>query len=61
LRISDRGRSAGHSYEAREHSASLRAAPVIIDALAGAGEADELHPMLQQAKAARPAPKKKAA
>jgi len=32
--------------------------PVIIDALAGAGE---LHPMLQQAKAARPAPKKKAA
>jgi len=35
--------------------------PVIIDALAGAARADEPHPMLQQAKAARPAPKKKAA
>ncbi len=35
--------------------------PVIIDALAEPGGAGELHPMLQQAKAARPAPKKKAA
>jgi len=35
--------------------------PVIIDALAGTVRPGELHPMLQQAKAARPAPKKKAA